>query len=63
MAQNVGKRLRYFISKVEHNVFYTLRTNIGPKSAVPMVDKFIMAAAEDIRQISPDVVVCYGRRN
>lgn len=62
LSQNVGKRLRCFINKVEHNVFYT-GTSIGPKVTVSMVDKFIMAAAEDIRRISPDVVVCYGGRN
>lgn len=61
-ARNVGNRIRTRIQNVEHNVIYA-GTTVGPKVPVHLINKFISAAAEDIRRIRPDVVVCYGGRN
>ena len=62
LTKAVGNRLRCFVNNIEHNIFYA-GTSVGPKVTVQMIDKFVHAAAEDIRRIKPGVVICYGGRN
>lgn len=62
LERNVGNRVRSHVNGIEHNVIY-VGTTVGPRVPVTLIDKFIAAAAEDLRRIRPDIVICYGGRN
>jgi glycosyltransferase involved in cell wall biosynthesis len=61
-AQHVGKRIRLKRDGIEHNIF-NLGTSVGRNMDMALTTKFQSAAAEDIRRISPDIVIGFGSPN